>query len=265
MMAKKLPYFPFYPGDWLKDDALTLCAPATRGIWIDLIARMHERDRSGELRGTAEQLARAARCSTVELVSCVTDLSATGTAEVTERNGEFLVRNRRMYAESQARKSNAERQSRFRNGDSNGNKAPPSEYVYETEFEDFWKAFPSGRKKSKATARDSFAKAAKKCDPATIIASATDYANSPAGRGQFVKMPSTWLNQECWLDDPASWRDHDAPQTDGGYRAITREEFAEHWKMQRFKEKPTRHASNPNWVFGTLRSGVKVECKDFSK
>src|SRR4051812_1773470 len=114
-MPKKLPYFPFYTGDWLKDDALTLCAPATRGVWIDLIARMHERDRSGELCGTADQLARAARCSTVEFVHAATELQTTCTADVSERNGTFTIRNRRMYAESLERKSAADRQMRYRN------------------------------------------------------------------------------------------------------------------------------------------------------
>ncbi len=264
-VPKKLPYFPFYPGDWLKDDALTLCAPATRGIWIDLISRMHERDRSGELRGTAEQLARAARCSTVEFVQAAAELSSTATAEVIDRNGTMTVRNRRMFAESQARKANAERQSRFRNGESNEGKTPPSVYEYEADFELFWNEYPKGRKNSKGAAREAFRKATAKTEPATIIAAAKEYAQSDIGRGKFVKMPSTWLNQECWHDDPQAWRDKDAPATESAYRAISREEFAENVKMQRFKDGPHRNAGNPNWVFGTLRDGSKVECKEYKK
>lgn len=33
----KFPWLKFYPGDWLKEPSLTVCSPATRGIWIDLI------------------------------------------------------------------------------------------------------------------------------------------------------------------------------------------------------------------------------------
>jgi len=68
MNEVKLPAFQFYPGDWLKDAALARCTPATRGVWMDLLCAMHDLNRSGELRGTADQLARLARCQTVDLV-----------------------------------------------------------------------------------------------------------------------------------------------------------------------------------------------------
>lgn len=48
-----------------------------------------------------------------------------------------------------------------------------------------------------------------------------------------------------------------------GYKLVTAEEFTEFVRLQRFKEKPTRHTTNPNWVFGTLRDGSKVECKTY--
>ncbi len=87
---------------------------------------MHELDQSGELRGTAEQLARTARCSSAELAQALTDLQATGAADVTERNGTYCVRNRRMYAEHGRRKSNADRQKAFRGKKRNGGVTPPS-------------------------------------------------------------------------------------------------------------------------------------------
>lgn len=101
-MAKP-PAFQFYTGDWLKDPALSICSPATRGVWIDLICAMHESDRSGRLCGTHEQLARVARCSTVELAQALTDIQTTGAADVTERNGVVTVTNRRMYREHSER------------------------------------------------------------------------------------------------------------------------------------------------------------------
>lgn len=72
-------------------------------------------------------------------------------------------------------------------------------------FEEFWKAFPSGRKKARGPARESWSKAIEKATPEKIIEAAKAYALSPEGRGQYVKMPSTWLNQECWDDDRHSW------------------------------------------------------------
>jgi uncharacterized protein YdaU (DUF1376 family) len=73
-------------------------------------------------------------------------------------------------------------------------------------FERFWSAFPSGRKKSKARARESFEKAIRCCDPQKIITAAAEYAASDEGRGPYVKMPSTWLNGECWTDDRSAWK-----------------------------------------------------------
>lgn len=110
----KLPWFHFFTGDWLKDPALSLCSPATRGVWIDLICAMHELGRVGELRGTTEQLARLARCQPAELESALTELQTTGAADVTERNKIVTVENRRMKKEHNERNGNALRQERFR-------------------------------------------------------------------------------------------------------------------------------------------------------
>ena len=74
------------------------------------------------------------------------------------------------------------------------------------EFDRFWDAFPRGRKKSKAKAFEAWEKAiAFGVDSETLIARAEDYAGSAEGQGQFVKMPSTWLNQRCWEDDDFAW------------------------------------------------------------
>lgn len=110
----------FFPGDWSTDPALTLCAPATRGVWIDLICAMHEFDQSGKLRGTADQLARFARCTTVEFVQAMTDLQTSMAADVAERNGVYEICNRRMAAAYKIRKSVADRVQRHRNKNRNG-------------------------------------------------------------------------------------------------------------------------------------------------
>lgn len=73
-------------------------------------------------------------------------------------------------------------------------------------FEEFWTAFPPGRKKSKARARTAFDKATAKVSSEVIISAALEYAASDEGRGEFVKMPETWLNGECWADDRAAWK-----------------------------------------------------------
>lgn len=104
----------FFTGDWVKDPSLTLCDPATRGVWIDLICAMHDSDRSGKLCGTMDQLARFARCSTVVLAQALTDLQTNKAADVTHRNGQVTVVNRRMERDYKARVGAALRQQRFR-------------------------------------------------------------------------------------------------------------------------------------------------------
>ncbi len=99
----KLPAFQFYTGDWLKDPQLSMCAPSTRGIWIDLLCAMHENNRSGQITGTTEQLVRLCRCTSVDLVVAIEELKVTKTANVTERNGFVTVICRRMNREYKER------------------------------------------------------------------------------------------------------------------------------------------------------------------
>ena len=92
----KMPYFPFYPGDWMKDPALSMCTPATRGIWIDLICAMHELDRMGEVRGTLQALSQTCRCTAAAMKVSLKELDRTKTAIVNYCNGEVTVICRRM-------------------------------------------------------------------------------------------------------------------------------------------------------------------------
>jgi hypothetical protein len=68
-------------------------------------------------------------------------------------------------------------------------------------FAEWYAAYP--RKKGPGAARASFNKAVKKADPQTLIDAAKRYAESdPQVLRGFAKYPATWLNQECWLDEP---------------------------------------------------------------
>ncbi len=104
----KRPYIQFFTGDWLKDPRLSLCKPASRGVWIDLLCAMHELDQSGELCGTSEELARLARCSTVELDLALTDLQNKLAANICiHRNGSWSIANRRMKKERDTQEKRA--------------------------------------------------------------------------------------------------------------------------------------------------------------
>lgn len=85
------------------------------------------------------------------------------------------------------------------------------------DFTIFWSEFPRGRKKSKGSAMESWAKAISLAPPAVLIQRAKDYAASKEGRGPYVKMPSTWLNQRCWEDDDAAWNRSDETEQERPY------------------------------------------------
>jgi hypothetical protein len=43
------PWMKFYPSDWRADPRLRSCSYAARGLWIDLVALMHEADPYGHM------------------------------------------------------------------------------------------------------------------------------------------------------------------------------------------------------------------------
>jgi hypothetical protein len=68
-------------------------------------------------------------------------------------------------------------------------------------FEQFWEIFP--RRVGKGTAKKAFKHAAERASFAEILDGARRYAKESVGREtQYIKHPSTWLNADCWLDEP---------------------------------------------------------------
>ncbi len=57
---KASPSFQFYPSDWLRDPGLRSCSLAARGLWIDILAFMHEAEPYGHLRINGQDLGPAA-------------------------------------------------------------------------------------------------------------------------------------------------------------------------------------------------------------
>jgi hypothetical protein len=89
-------------------------------------------------------------------------------------------------------------------------------------FEEFWAAFP--RKVAKETARKRFATAVKGgAEPATIIAAARRYREERAGQPpRYTKHPTTWLQGQCWLDEPMA-------DADNGLAPPIRNDAGESW------------------------------------
>ena len=85
----------------------------------------------------------------------------------------------------------------------------PDTGKYPADFTAFWDAYP--RRNGKGAACTAFLKAKKRATAQTIIDGATrlrDDPNLPTDRS-LIPMPSTWLNQDRWEDDPLPVRGQD--------------------------------------------------------
>lgn len=115
-----IPWMKFYPADWIKDPALSMCSPATRGIWIDLICAMHQAD-DATLKSTPAKLARLARCLPDEMLAALSELADEGAADVAfgcdmsrACHADVTVTSRRVGRDIKARKSSRDRKQRSR-------------------------------------------------------------------------------------------------------------------------------------------------------
>ncbi len=114
----KRPSFQFYPGDWLHDTGLCACSLAARGLWIDMLAFMHQGTPYGHLTLPATKeggkdilrpilpaiLARMVGCSEEEVQHFLKELEGAG---VFSRTDESVIFSRRMVQDEKLRESRA--------------------------------------------------------------------------------------------------------------------------------------------------------------
>lgn len=79
-------------------------------------------------------------------------------------------------------------------------KVEPKDRSISDAFDRFWNLVP--RKAAKGAARKAFEKAAKRAPIEEIIEGMARYRHDPNREAEFTKHPATWLNQDCWEDDP---------------------------------------------------------------
>lgn len=219
MKAPKQPAFQFYPGDWLKDPQLSKCEPATRGIWIDAIAAMHENCRSGTLSGTPGQLSRVLRCSEAAFMAALDDLQATGTADVTKCRTNVTLINRRMREVFKVREDSRLRQRRRRGREdvtpnvtsyssSSSSKDPPTPMGLESLFLIWWEAYPL--KIAKQDAVKAWAKIHPDQGLLDKMLAAIDVQSKSQkwmkDEGAFIPHPASWLNKRRWEDDLKAYK-----------------------------------------------------------
>lgn len=108
------PCIEIYAGDWFRDHQLRQCSVATRGVWVDLLLYMSVGDRTGEITGTPDRIARAVGVTVDELLAALRELDLTKAADVTLGHNDVTVINRRMRAEWRERRKAAARKAKQR-------------------------------------------------------------------------------------------------------------------------------------------------------
>jgi hypothetical protein len=107
--VSKRPAFQFYPGDWRTDPGLRLCSLLARGLWIEMMAIMHEGEPYGHLTAQGrplsdDMLARLVGESAATVRRAMKDLEANG---VFSRTDDGIIFSRRMVRDEEIRDARA--------------------------------------------------------------------------------------------------------------------------------------------------------------
>lgn len=105
----KRPAFQFYPGDWRTDNGLRLCSLVARGLWIEMMAIMHEGEPYGHLtvQGrpiSVDMLARLVGEGPTVIKRAMKDLEDN---DVFSRTDEGVIFSRRMVRDEEIRNARA--------------------------------------------------------------------------------------------------------------------------------------------------------------
>ena len=107
----KLPWFKFYPGDWMKDPNLRRCSLAARGILTDIMCLMFEAKPRGVLQNcdgspwSNADISRACGSDTRSTSKAISELESKGVLSRNERN---CLYSRRLIRDEETRSVRAE-------------------------------------------------------------------------------------------------------------------------------------------------------------
>jgi len=206
-MPASAPWMKFYPRDWRGDQALRLCSLAARGLWIEMMAVMHEAQPYGHLvvngRAVNEaQLGRMVGASEDYVRELLDELEAAG---VFSRNRSGVIYSRRMTRDEKSSKT--------------GRKAAKKRWTQATENAER-KSEPNGYPNGEATPKP---------DAQRADARGQRVKDDPDGSSQKPKahpLPEDW-----WPSDHDWQQARDAGLTDEEIEDAARE-FRDYWHSQ---------------------------------
>lgn len=96
--TRSTPWMKFYPSDWRSDPKLKLCSFSARGLWIEMIALMHESTPYGHLIVAGKQPSELQLCNMLggqlsDIQNCMNELES---AQVFSRTKAGIIYSRRM-------------------------------------------------------------------------------------------------------------------------------------------------------------------------
>lgn len=183
----KRPAFQFYPGDWRKDVELRSCSLAARGLWIELMAVMHDCEPYGHLALNGRPMTHAQIAGQIggttapEIRRLLGELLENGVARTTEAG---LIFSKRMVDDERVRNARAE-----------GGKAGSEHGIKGAEH-----GSKGGRPKNSTGDKEPPSKPPLEPPPSSSSSSTTSIPNPPNGEGLGTPPPSAHESGEVVVD-----------------------------------------------------------------
>lgn len=223
MSKDRIPYFDFYPSDFMH--GVRGLSAQEVGVYTMMLCRIYEEN--GPVEYHVMRLATYCGMRESTFVKTVEKLIELGKLELVDgmisnhrAEAEISSRAHKLKINSKAGKASAEkRQQKQRmtstdvqqtfnhtDTDTDSTSSLRSDVSvkpdFETEFEQqFWPIFP--RRAGKGQALKAFKAARKRVELSLILDGARRYADERRGENpEFTKHPATWLNGQCWTDEP---------------------------------------------------------------
>lgn len=230
-MEQRQPWFKFCPQDWLGDELLRSCLPATRGFWMDCLCIMHRATPRGYLlvngqQPTDRELATMTGMTVREMRTAREEVTRKGVCGVTEAGAIF---SRRMVRDTAFSALQAKRvATRYQSGStetlpesksgstgtlpkSTRSQRPkiqkdqepplPPQGARDDGYERFTQAYPAARRVGGKLAKRAFVAAMQGKNGAHLDAMLTaleQHKRSEQWQRGIVPLMTTWLNQERW-------------------------------------------------------------------
>jgi len=234
-MAKEFPYFKFFPGEWIKGD-ITLCSLAAQGLFINICAYYWAKDGIMSLTNVEQRFNASAELS--ELLENGVIYKEANTIQISFLEDQFpdFINKRKQCSNAgkqsgKMRRTNPSklntrstdderplndkiREEKIREEKIREDKKAFSDngFITKSQFDEFWELYPKKADKGKALSKWNLIcnkKPKERPKWRDVKRAVLQQKNTDRWKEGFIPMPTTWLNQSRWMDDPKEMKGHD--------------------------------------------------------